>query len=113
MRIALTLIAPVVALAAVPAIAAGPNATEFETQVEHDGLDLATDNGVALLDERVKTIIRRKCANGGRDSASIQLERQCRETAFAAAEGQVRVAAAQARADKVRLASTKPVAPEA
>lgn len=113
MRIALVLAAPAFALVAAPAVAAGPNATEFESQVEHDDLDLTSKKGVTVLDSRVKTIIRRNCANGGRDSASRQLERQCRESAFAAAQPEVRTAIAKAEANKVRFASTKPVAPEA
>ena len=110
MRIKLSLIAPAIALIAAPALASGPNATEFDKTVEHGDLDLTTKNGVALLDERVKTIIRRQCANGGRDSDSIRLERQCRASAYAAAESEVRFAISTARQNAVRLASRKPVA---
>ncbi|QFT77848.1 UrcA family protein [Erythrobacter sp. THAF29] len=113
MRIALALIASTFAFAATPSLAAGPNATDFDENVKYADIDLTTEKGVSLLDERVKTIIRRKCANGGRDSASIRLERACRKSAFAAAETQVRVAVSNARANQVRLASKEPVAPEA
>ena len=108
-----TFIAIAAALAASPAIASAPNATEFELNVQHEDLDLSTQKGVSVLDARIQTLIKRQCANGGRDSASIRLERQCRESALASAESQVRVAAAQAKADKVRLASTEQVAPGA
>ena len=108
-----TFIAIAAALAASPAIASAPNATEFELNVQHEDLDLGTQKGVSVLDARIQTLIKRQCANGGRDSASIRLERQCRESAFASAETQVRMAAETQHADKVRLAASKPVAPEA
>ena len=113
MRFATALIASSLAIVAAPAAAGGMIANEFDADVAHEDLDLTTEKGVALLDERVKTIIRRSCANGGRDSASIRLERECRASAFAAAESQVRLAISQAHARKVRLASNTPVAPEA
>ncbi|MCK0128426.1 UrcA family protein [Erythrobacter sp. F6033] len=106
--------APTLALIAAPAVAAGPSTTDFDAPVAHDDLDLTTEKGVAVLDERVKTIIRKNCANGGRDSVSLRLERQCRSTAFAQAETQIRIAVAYANLNKVRLASNNtPVAPEA
>lgn len=106
MRIS-TLIAATCAILALPAAAfAEPiNQTEFTADVAHDDLDLTTRRGVAQLDERVRTIIRRACANGGRDSASIQLERECRTGAQAAAEQQVRLAVRQAGAQRARLAA--------
>ncbi len=112
-NIALTALAAT-AIAAAPASANGPvNATDFAKQVQHDDVDLTTQEGIALLDDRMQIVIRRMCANGGRDGASIRLERECRSSAAASAEQQVRLAIATAKSDKVRLASAKPVAPEA
>lgn len=113
MRIAIALIAPIAVVAAAPAYATGMNSNLFSVQVAHDDLDLTTQKGVSVLDDRIKTIIRRQCASNARDTESLRLERECRASAFASAQGQVRMAVAQANADKVRLASTKPVAPEA
>jgi len=92
------------------------NATEFDASVEHDDLDLTTQRGIARLDERVRTQIRRACSNGGRDSASIRLERECRASASAAAEAPVRfaIAEANARAERIRFANqTAPSSPTA
>ena len=111
MRTVLALLATTSIAFAAPAMAAEP--AEFEVQVQTDDLDLTTQDGVAMLDTRVKSIINRHCATGGRDGASIRVESECRQTALAAAEGQMRVAIAEARATQIRLASTKPVAPEA
>ena len=114
MRTVLAFAAPVLALTATaPALAFGPNATDFDIEVDHSDVDLSTQKGITVLDERVKTIIRRECANGGRDTDSRRLERACRESAFAAAEDHVLLAIENARTNAVRLASTKPVAPEA
>lgn len=112
MRFFVAILAPAIALAATPAAANGINASDFTATIEHKDVDLTTQGGVALLDERLKTIIRQKCANGGRDSQSRRLERQCRESAFASAEKQVRFAILEAKAEKVRLAQGKPVAPQ-
>lgn len=80
------------------------NSTDFETTVAHDDLDLTTREGVSRLDERVRTRIRQQCRNGGRDSASQRLERECRIGALAQARSEVRFAVAQANADRVRFA---------
>ena len=108
-------LAVAIALMAAPASvqAAPANATEFEANVAHDDLDLATREGVARLDERVRTKARQMCANGGRDSASLRLERECRDSALAAAAPEIRVAIANARADRVRLAENTPASPAA
>ena len=94
------------ALALTPAVAAASPAAgnDFSAEVETGDIDLTTEAGVARLDERVRTRIRQQCANGGRDSASLRLERQCRATALAAAEPQVSFAIAAANADRRRLA---------
>lgn len=101
--IALTAIAAI----ATPAVASqGPvNSTEFAASVDHDDLDLTTQDGVSRLDDRVRTRINQLCRNGGRDSASIRLERQCRESALEAATPDVRFAIAQANAERVRFAT--------
>ncbi|WP_298466377.1 UrcA family protein [uncultured Erythrobacter sp.] len=112
MRFVAALIAPAIALAAVPAAASGINANDFSAEVEIDGVDLTTQKGVALLDERLKTIIRQKCANGGRDTQSLRLERACRASARAAVKDQVRFAILEAKATKVRLAQGTPVSPQ-
>ncbi|MFU7528863.1 UrcA family protein [Qipengyuania sp. ASV99] len=95
------------ALITVPTVVlASPiNSTEFEATVPHEDLNLSTQQGVSRLDERVRTRIRQLCRNGGRDSASIRLERECRAGAFAAAERQVRFAIAKANADRARFAA--------
>ncbi|MEL6529027.1 MAG: UrcA family protein [Pseudomonadota bacterium] len=112
MRFVIATLAASLAIASAPAAASGINATEFSAEVEHKDVDLTTNKGVALLDERLKTIIRQKCANGGRDMQSLRLERQCRASAFASVEKQVRFAVLEAKARKVRLAQGKPVAPQ-
>ncbi len=112
MRFVAAILAPALAFATTPAAANGINANEFTAKVEHKDVDLTTQSGVALLDERLKTIIRQKCANGGRDSHSRRLELQCRESAFASTEKQVRFAVLEAKAESVRLAQGKPVAPQ-
>lgn len=96
------------------AVHASPvNATGFEATVAHDDLDLATQGGVARLDERVRTKVRQMCANGGRDNLSVRLERECRASALAAADPQIRVAIANARADRTRFAQTDTASPAA
>jgi UrcA family protein len=88
---------------------AGPaNVTEFEAEVAHDDLDLTTREGVSRLDERVRTRVRQMCQNGGRDSASVRLERECRASALAATATSVRVAIANARIESLRFAERAP-----
>lgn len=89
------------------------NATEFEAPVAHDDLDLAKPGDVTRLDERVRTKVRQMCANGGRDGASLRLERECRETALAATAPAVRVAIANARLERLRFAENTPASPAA
>lgn len=98
------LIAAALIAAPTTAIASPVNSTEFEKSVQHDDLDLTTQEGVAVLDQRVRTQIRRACANGGRDSASQRLERECRESALAAAMPDVEFAIAQANVNRPRFA---------
>ena len=112
MRFVAFSLATSLAMIAAPAAASGMNSTEFSAQVEHMDVDLTTHKGVALLDERLKTKIRQKCANGGRDLQSIRLARQCRESAMASVQKQVRFAILEAKAAKVRLAQGTPVAPQ-
>lgn len=100
-------------LAPAAAHAAPINATEFEAPVAHDDLDLTTHEGATRLDERVRTKVRQLCQNGGRDGASLRLERECRETALAATAPAVRMAIANARLDRVRLAENTPASPAA
>jgi len=102
----LAIAASATALIATPAIASPTNQTDFNATVEHDDLDLSTTRGIARLDDRLRSTIRRACANGGRDSASLRLERQCRESAFASAENEVRLAVNEARLRNVRLANS-------
>lgn len=97
----------------VAAEAAPVNETRFDEQVGHGDLNLATSEGAARLDERVRNRIRQLCQNGGRDGASLRLERECRSSALADAGHQVRVAIANARADRVRLAANSSTSPAA
>ena len=107
-----SLIAPLALTAALTAVATpamaeqGPvNSTEFAKSIEHKDLDLTTKQGVSRLDDRIRTRINQLCRNGGRDSASIRLERQCRTSALAAAKPDVRFAIAKANAERVRFAA--------
>ena len=106
-------IAATLMLAPAAAHASPINATEFEAPVAHGDLDLTTREGISRLDERVRTRVRTMCANGGRDSASIRLERECRQSALAATAPAIRVAIANARLDRVRLAQTETASPAA
>ncbi|MEO0418270.1 MAG: UrcA family protein [Pseudomonadota bacterium] len=101
MRTFIVTLASLAAAIAAPAAATqtAPNATDFAVGVDHSDLDLSTDAGVSRLDERVRTKIRKLCRNGGRDSDSIRLERQCRESALASAQPEVNVAVAKAQAN--------------
>lgn len=94
-------------LIAVPGLAsASPlNSVDFDETIAHDDLDLTTSEGASRLDERVRTKVRQLCRLGGRDSATQRLERECRESALAAADPQVRLAIAAANADRPRLAT--------
>lgn len=112
MRINSILAAAMIAIA-LPAAASANTAPTFTKQVSLDDLDLTTTAGVALLDQRVKTLIRRECASGGRDRESLRAEEACRAAAYANAENAIRFAVAKANADKVRLAADTPAAPEA
>ena len=96
------------ALVITPAAAsASPvNATEFSETVAHEDLDLTTSEGVARLDERVRTRIRQLCRTGSRDSASLRLERECQIGALAQAQSEVRLAVAEANANRARFAAT-------
>ena len=100
------------ALVITPAAAsASPvNTTEFSEIVVHDDLDLTTGEGVARLDERVRTSVRQLCRTGSRDSASLRLERECQIGALAQAQSEVRLAVAEANANRPRLAATTPTA---
>jgi|GEM_PF-3520488 len=87
------------------AVGAAPNdPAPFSETVAHDDLDLTTPRGIALLEARIDTRVNRLCATGGRDFASLRLERECRRAALTRAEGQVRLTIAEANADRVRLA---------
>lgn len=90
------------------AFAAPANVTEFEAKVAHDDLDLTTTEGIARLDQRVRTRVRQMCQNGGRDSASVRLERKCRVGTLAATAPAVRVAIANARIESLRFAQRAP-----
>jgi UrcA family protein len=92
---------------ATPALASPVEERPFAVEVEHDDLDLATRNGVARLDDRLRSHIRRLCANGGRDRASIELERECRAGALASAQPEKRTAIARTEERKVRLAQAR------
>lgn len=96
-----------------PAHAAPVNETPFDATINHDDLDLATSEGAARLDERVRIRIRQLCQNGGRDGASLRLERECRMSALADAGHKIRVAIANARVDRVRLAQNTTASPAA
>jgi UrcA family protein len=93
--------------AATPTLATPVEERPFTVEVEHDDLDLATRNGVARLDDRLRSHIRRLCANGGRDRASIELERECRAGALASAQPEKRIAIARAEERAVRLADAR------
>ena len=107
MRTIITLAAASAALIAFPAAAsAAPgHSTEFDTVVQHDDLDLVDHADAARLDERVRTKVRQLCRIGGRDAETIRLERECRDSALAMALPQVRLAVAEANADRARFAS--------
>ncbi len=79
-------------------------ATQFNVEVPHEDLDLTTEKGVARLEERIRTRIRQGCANGGRDSASVKLERKCRASTLAQTEPKLRFAIRSAHLSKERLA---------
>jgi len=100
-------------LAPAAAHASPVNTTEFEALVAHDDLDLTTHEGVSRIDERVRTRVRQLCNNGGRDSASLRLERECRVGALAATAPAIRMAIVNARLDRVRLAQTETASPTA
>ena len=106
MRNSIIFAAAAAALAIPAAASATPvNSPEFEEVIDHKDLDLTTRDGVTRLDDRVRTKINQMCRNGGRDSASIRLERQCHTTALAAAKPGVRFAIAKANAERVRFAT--------
>lgn len=106
MRTISTLALTIASLAAIaaPAQANPTNQTDFAIDVESRDLDLATEKGISRLDDRLQTRIRQMCRTGGRDRASIELERACREGAYASSRRDVRLAVMQAKADRVRLA---------
>ena len=112
MSLRLPLAIALAAMTLTPAVAhASPvNATEFDATVAHDDLDLTTRDDISRLEERVRTKIRQMCRNGGRDSASVRLERECRETALAATAPAIRVAIANARMERLRFAENTPAA---
>jgi UrcA family protein len=95
-------------LAPANAYASPANTSEFAAPVAHDDLDLTTSEGISRLDDRVRTRVRQMCQNGGRDSASIRLERECRASALAATAPAMRLAIANARAETVRFAERAP-----
>ena len=105
MRLIAPIFAAAFALSAGQADATGMNATEFSTVMAFEDIDLTTQDGLALLDQRIKTIVRQKCANGSRESEALRLERDCRASAHAAAQDQVRVAIWRAIKEQIRLAS--------
>ncbi len=84
------------------------DATEFSETVVHTDIDLSTTEGASRLDDRIRSRINRMCFNGGRDSASRQLERECRISALQSARRQVRDAVAFARGERARLAGNIP-----
>lgn len=97
----------------VAATAAPMNETRFVEDVSHDDLDLTSPEDAARLDERVRNRVRQLCQNGGRDSVSLRLERECRVSAMADAGHKVRVAIANAKVDRVRLAKNDTSSPAA
>ncbi|KPF65154.1 UrcA family protein [Porphyrobacter sp. AAP60] len=114
MILRLSFAAAAIAIAAgTPAFASPVNATAFEASVTYDDLDLATGEGAARLDERVRIKVRQMCRNGGRDGASLRLERECQVSALAAAAPAIRVAVVNARLERVRLAANTPASPAA
>jgi UrcA family protein len=100
-------------MAPAAAHAAPVNATDFDAPVAHGDLDLSAPGDVTRLDERVRTKVRQLCQNGGRDSASLRLERECRDSALAATAPAVRIAIANARRDQFWLADADPASPAA
>lgn len=108
-------VAAVLMLTPAVAHASPANSSEFEAPVAHDDLDLTTSEGVSRLDERVRTRARQMCQNGGRDSASVRLERECRVSALAATAPAMRLAIANVRAETVRFAerAATPTSPAA
>jgi UrcA family protein len=95
---------PFCAVAPAAAIAAPVNATVFEAPVAKHDLDLTTREGIARLDDRVRTRVRQMCSNGALDSVSLRLERECRTSALASTAPAIRVAIATAARDQLRLA---------
>ena len=84
------------------------DATEFSETVIYKDIDLTTAEGASRLDDRIRSRINRLCFNGGRDSASRQLERECRIGAIQSAQRQVSNAVALARSERARLAGNIP-----
>jgi UrcA family protein len=97
----------------VAATAAPVNETRFAEDVSHDDLDLTSPEDAARLEQRVRIRVRQLCQNGGRDSVSLRLERECRVSAMADAGHKVRVAIANAKVERVRLAKIDPASPAA
>lgn len=114
MKLQTALIAPLapIALFAAPLHAQTGDAGVPSVTVDASDLDLATPEGAARLDTRMKTRINRMCAVADRSLSARKLERACRETALAQAEPKMRFAVQQARLNSVRLASEQAPATE-
>lgn len=95
-----------------PAKSAAILETPFTQTVETEDLDLTTPRDARRLEARIRTRIRQACASGSRDSASLQLERQCRDSAYSAAERAMTLAIAEAKDSSVRLAAQPQAQPE-
>ena len=113
MRIKLAIAALATAIIAAPAQANDATSNGFSIQVPHADLDLTTQEGVSRLDDRVQTRIRQMCRTGSRDQVALKNERACRENARNQAAQSVRLAVAEANADKKRLALLIKGAPNA
>lgn len=101
------------ALAPVAASAETGDMITFRSTVEHSDLDLTTDAGVARLDDRVRSRIRKMCEFGGRDLTSLKMERECRDRALASTAPAIRMAISNAKLDRVQLADGKASSPAA
>ncbi len=67
------------------------------TQVSHADLDLATPEGAAALDARLKRAARKVCVQHGQSLHELAHERKCRRAALAQASADAEAAVAHAR----------------
>jgi UrcA family protein len=100
-----TVAAALCAIATPVVAAAETDEGSFVGRVEIADLDLTTEAGVAKLDQRIRTVIRRECASGGRGLNARRIEQACSAEAYASAKPQIRFVIAKANAERPQVAS--------